>query len=366
MSAIQELETKQDLAPNNRMIESLLIQNFRCYGEITVRDLKTVNLIVGRNASGKTAFLEALYFPLGSPALSFKLKGWRGLGQQAQFTEASETRSGLWRDLFHNFELNRTINISLRGTSDISRSVRVTSSNRESQFVSSKKSGALINEIPPITFEYSQGNKWLTTVKPDFTGEGIVLNGTPEPLAGTFFSNTIQVDPQETANHFSNLSKKGKLKPVLIALQDLFPIIEGLSLEFHNSVPLIHASIKGVPEKMPVGLVSTGVAKMVAYLVSIADKNGGVVIIDEIENGLYYNKMSEVWQVLYKFCKDNNVQLFASTHSAECLNSLQTAMSEDSDDFCLLRTEREGEDYVIRQFSGKTLKSALHQHAEIR
>ena len=36
------------------------IENFRCFQKLTVKGLTRVNLFVGRNNSGKTAFLEAV------------------------------------------------------------------------------------------------------------------------------------------------------------------------------------------------------------------------------------------------------------------------------------------------------------------
>jgi len=41
------------------------IKNFRCLKHIEVRDLKEINILIGPNNSGKTAFLEALYHVLG-------------------------------------------------------------------------------------------------------------------------------------------------------------------------------------------------------------------------------------------------------------------------------------------------------------
>jgi hypothetical protein len=47
-----------------RMIDTIEIKNFRCFDRANLEDLKTVNLVVGRNGSGKTAFLEALFLVL--------------------------------------------------------------------------------------------------------------------------------------------------------------------------------------------------------------------------------------------------------------------------------------------------------------
>jgi hypothetical protein len=103
-----------------KMVEQIDIHNFRCFDKVNLKDLKTVNLIVGRNGSGKTALLEALFFTLGSPGLAFKLRRWRGMGTQLHYTEYVESRLALWRDLFHKFDQNRIVRIAFSGTGDLS------------------------------------------------------------------------------------------------------------------------------------------------------------------------------------------------------------------------------------------------------
>ncbi len=43
------------------MIEEISIRNFRCFKHLEVPDLKKVDLLVGKNSSGKSAFMESLF-----------------------------------------------------------------------------------------------------------------------------------------------------------------------------------------------------------------------------------------------------------------------------------------------------------------
>ena len=52
------------------MVTSVEIKNFRGFEELTVRDLAPINVIVGDDASGKTAFLETLYLAVSGSAHS--------------------------------------------------------------------------------------------------------------------------------------------------------------------------------------------------------------------------------------------------------------------------------------------------------
>src|ERR1700731_504230 len=70
------------------MITSVDIKNFRGFKELAANDIGRINVIVGDNASGKTAFLEAIYLAVsGNAQQPFILKQWRG--QEVKFQSGS-------------------------------------------------------------------------------------------------------------------------------------------------------------------------------------------------------------------------------------------------------------------------------------
>jgi AAA15 family ATPase/GTPase len=343
-----------------RMIETITIKNFRSFDDVEINDIKTVNVVVGRNASGKTALLEALYFTLGSPSLSFKLRNWRGLGVEVRYDDTNESKSSIWRDLFYDFDQSNAVSIAFKGTENVNRRVRITCSERESQAFKSKLGGTVIRQVPPIKFEYFKSNKPLGSVIPTFTEEGIKLGDSLEPMSGAFFPSNVPIDQEEIAIFFSKLGRTHAQQPTIAAMNELFDFIEDLSIELIGKTPKVFVSIKNREEKIPIGLVSTGVTKIFAYLVAIASQKGGIVIIDEIENGFYYDTLPQIWKSLYKFAKRYEVQLFVSTHSEECLSALESIVSEHPEDFTLLRAEKEsGKPSIIKHFDGKGLLNAL-------
>ena len=58
--------------------------------------------------------------------------------------------------------------------------------------------------------------------------------------------------------------------------------------------------------------------------IDLASKNNvpTLLCIDEIDNGLYYDKQDIFWEQLLKLCEEKNIQLFATTHSYDCLKSI--------------------------------------------
>ncbi|WP_262189431.1 AAA family ATPase [Serratia grimesii] len=55
-------------------INTLSVKNFRCYRERAFQFHPNVNLIVGQNATGKTALLDAVSIAIASWILGFKKK----------------------------------------------------------------------------------------------------------------------------------------------------------------------------------------------------------------------------------------------------------------------------------------------------
>jgi AAA15 family ATPase/GTPase len=352
-----------------RMIESLDIKNFRCFENLSLQDLTRINVIVGRNASGKTALLEAIYLALGAPALTLKVRGWRGLGGTYRITEQAETMNAIWKDYFFRFDQRLIASIAFKGSQDMTRSLLIRCEPESGVKFSQKKGGSdgdSIVPIGPISFEWWKTSRRIGVAKPELEGESIKVKGGPEPLPGAFFSSTQPINQQEAANWFSDLSKRREERPVIEALQRLFPFINSISVEIQGNQPMIHADIASLPEKIPVGLISSGVNRLVGLLVAIGTQRRGVMIVDEIENGFHFKAMPEIWQVLYDFCKRTQVQLFASTHSSECLDALESVMIDHENDFSLIRTEREDGKCVARHFGGLNFRRALEQEIEVR
>ena len=62
------------------MIRGVTVRNFRGLRAVTLDGLARINVVVGDNGSGKTAFLEALLMAMSNSALlAFSLRQFRGL-----------------------------------------------------------------------------------------------------------------------------------------------------------------------------------------------------------------------------------------------------------------------------------------------
>ena len=75
-----------------------------------------------------------------------------------------------------------------------------------------------------------------------------------------------------------------------------------------------------------------GMSRILSLALAIASVPGGIVLVDEIENGIHHSVMEEVWKAVGAFARSYDVQLFATTHSYECIGAAYRAFDEDKED----------------------------------
>src|ERR1700728_1871307 len=98
------------------MVTSVQISNFRGFKHLEAHDLAPINIIVGDNAIGKTAFLEAIYLAVsGNAQQPFNLKQWRGQDIKFQTGSVDSVAEAIYADLFHDSKSEEPISIKLIG-----------------------------------------------------------------------------------------------------------------------------------------------------------------------------------------------------------------------------------------------------------
>jgi len=107
------------------MYTSFQVRNFRCFRELTLADLKRVNLIAGVNNVGKTALLEALFLHCGAynPGLALQINAFRGI--ETVKIELGRWVETPWDSLFHQFDTTKNIELAGEDTATGHRSLRL-------------------------------------------------------------------------------------------------------------------------------------------------------------------------------------------------------------------------------------------------
>lgn len=359
------------------MLSSFDITNFRSFDQVEVGDCRRINLVVGDNGSGKTALLEALFLALGvSPELAMRTRSWRGLDASQVSGTHEDLHVALWGDLFYKFQVNRAAVVSLRGPAEQNRTVLVRLNKRgkvralPAEPKGRNKPGAPVRVVPeraPVEFRWRIRGFPDLNVVPTFVDNKLTFPAVPNTRVNAAFFTSSRTPPtQETANNFSKLSKSFLEGEFIDRFIQLFPMIKTLSIELNAGSPMLFAAVEGLIEKIPLGLVSSGMNKLAAILLSMAEHAGGVVLMDEIENGFYHERLPAIWDAILHFSRQYDCQVFASTHSAECLNAAARLAETSPDDFCMMRTVVGLGGTKVRVFDGKRFSDAILANIEVR
>ncbi len=91
-----------------------------------------------------------------------------------------------------------------------------------------------------------------------------------------------------------------------------------------------------------------------------------ILLIDEIENGIHYSVLPQLWRFVFQSAKRNNIQVFATTHSWNCIEGFQEAAKSQPLDAALIRLERDGQETRSVEFSKEELQIVTRDHIEVR
>jgi predicted ATPase len=305
------------------MIESLEIENFRPFRKLELSGLKRVNIIVGDNGSGKTAFLEAIFLAAGSnPQVGVTLRQWRGL-EAATITTSIDIYDAIWINLFSNYDREKIINIRLHGSKNDSRSLSVFYKKDSTITLPLTTNGydTPRSTYVPVALRWKAPDSDDVELTMRSTGAGLQIEGVirESNLRSAFIPAHAQTSNQYTAVLYSNLSKENKEGDFVAAIRKQFPAIEKVSVELEAGASAVFVSVPGLSRKIPLALFSNAASNLASILLNIAGSSHGIVCVDEIENGFHYTKYHRVWDQIRTFANDFETQIFASTHSAECL-----------------------------------------------
>jgi len=360
------------------MYKKITIENFRGIKHLELEDLKKINLFVGKNNSRKTTVLEALFLLTGAtnPRLPININIFRGL---------HVVNKNIFNAFFNELKIGSKIKISgelndhpiekreLSIKPNIKSTITIPE-NMDSQKIANKiKSrysgttqviNGLILEclITPgenrkrkrITSEIAWKEKGLE-IKPP--------NNYIETLKGVFVNpNTIELDQHQ---RFDELQTKKQIPRLIKVLKQIDSSIESLTL---GEGGIIKCDV-GLRQLIPINLLGSGLAKILSILLAIATTENGIVLIDEIENGLYYSSQRKLWDAIFEFAKEYNVQIFASTHSIECIRALSEShakLEKGKDNFRLFRMEIKNGNINTVKYDYKLLEASLDSGWEVR
>ena len=106
---------------------------------------------------------------------------------------------------------------------------------------------------------------------------------------------------------------------------------------------------------------------MLELAVGIGHMSGGILLIDEIENGLHHSALKEVFSSLYVLALQFDVQIIATTHSAECIRAAHAALADSGEiGFVYHRIDRNKDGVRAVHFDREMTDTAIDYGLEVR
>jgi predicted ATP-dependent endonuclease of OLD family len=156
-----------------------------------------------------------------------------------------------------------------------------------------------------------------------------------------------------------------KLDSIISVLKGIEPAIQDIRMGARS---MVYIDI-GAERLIPINVMGDGMRKTLAILAAIASLKNGILLIDEIENGLHYSSLGVAWKAIFSACKEYNVQIIATTHSYECVETFSKTydtIEPDGDDIRLFRLDKDGDKHKTMTFTSKILKAGIEKEFEVR
>ncbi|MBQ9539103.1 MAG: ATP-binding protein [Treponema sp.] len=235
----------------------------------------------------------------------------------------------------------------------------------EKESIKPFKAAALISEV-------SSGQSKGRVVTEITSGNSIEHNvyGDPKLFArpDILYLDTHRSHSGNIIESFGKIDIQGKSSKVIETLRLLDSSIKDLTVVVSDGMNQFFASLEGHEKKVPVKSMGDGLNRLLEMIVTIIANPGSIILVDEMENGFHYTLHKDLWRVISKAIVLSGSQLFATTHSYECISSAAEAASEDSfaDKFAYIRVDREQGGFFPRYYDSGLLLSAVSTEMEVR
>ncbi len=368
------------------MLQTLKIQNFKNIKNLDFPELATINLITGKNNTSKTSLLEAIAILASNADFEFIYSILRERGE-----------------LFYSEESTRKIN-PVKSLSSLFNNRQIDNNGLNSIFI-----GDEINYLRLEFIRYieeidddNENNVILRKYRTKIPKKAIVPNTLlgleialgkdktifsikeiePHSMRSFTFLDMVSVidfqfikpiahEEDSNANLWDNITLSEKEAYVIEALQIIEPNLEKIAfVKAENSTNgrKAAAKLKGVSERISLQSMGDGINRILTIILGLVNSENGYCLIDEFENGLHYSVQEKLWEIVFKLATKLNVQVFATTHSNDCINSFSEVINANNNQNLgkLFRLDRVKDEIKLETYDSKDLKIATENNIETR
>lgn len=377
------------------LIRDLTIKGYRCFEDFSMDGLTRVNLLVGNNNSGKTSFLEAVYLLVNQPI---------SLEQKPTLFEILENRGEFKQIILsdplkpHNLDANK---LSLqyvfdyichrRDNGEQSQSVTIkTRENRDLALliqVSDQLSRFFFDEVDVNGKFTKQWNYSLNYKSEEFLNLFIRKkkdSKTLSPLSSEtkfYKEQSINIDPcpivfqskhsvnnEKLFSTWDRITLTPKEDILIEALKIIEPRIQRLGVTMSEIPKKVLVKLHNKSWPVPLNSMGDGMSRILTLTMALVSTEKGVLLVDEIETGLHYEAQLDMWRLVLKTAQDLDVQVFATTHSWDCIAAFKEALQELEDQSIakLFRLDSKYGKLRAVEYDAEDINIAVEQGIEVR
>lgn len=328
------------------MVQDFTIRNFRCFEELTLPKLARVNLIVGKNNVGKTALLEALRIYAANGAEEVLWDSVSGRGEQLN----KRGRAAL-ASLFFNNLAGQSIYLGPVGDT------------LEIKFEANTSKDIL---APPEVLSVISKGFTVQRILPFYPKTSYLVPLPHRVSCQLVGANGITQESQ--SQHWDGIALSPAEPDVVESLRLIAPAVRQISLignrDDTGRSPFVR--LEGLDTPVPLRRLGDGAGRMFGLSLALVSAKGGLLLVDEIENGIHYSVQEKIWRFIFEVSRRLNVQVFATTHSLDCLRAFQEASVDEPEAGLVTRLKNRSGKIVATQFSREDLEIATREQLEIR
>ena len=299
------------------MLERLRIRNFRGFKDLGVDGLRRINLVTGRNDTGKSTLLEAIFL-LGSAANpQGAVNTYVVRSKGVELTGRESMAETFWTPLFFALNTGGAISISGRHSRIGNLELTIALDRHAATEVSRDKAGSALTEAGTserlLTFTYTDPEAGTLTGRARETEDTVAFDRTAEytAFAGAMLKSG-RGDVKQDAVNLGRLRKRKDAGLLLEALQVVDPRLQAIEDNASSGAPMIWVDV-GLRELLPLPVMGQGLTHVARLVLDATVVQNGVLLVDEIENGLHHAVMPDVWRAVREAAERFNVQVYSVT-----------------------------------------------------
>jgi energy-coupling factor transporter ATP-binding protein EcfA2 len=311
------------------MISNLTITGFRAFRELRVDPLTRVNLFVGKNNAGKTSILEAVELVVSGTIGALP----RILFRRGEEILPSEEEHGTELDpahLFYGRSLHVGNRFSIIGGGKKTREVGCR--------VLVEEPDALFPSLTLVFGSHADPDLKFIRLSPE---NGIPFMTPTRRYPGSLAAsdppvNFLGTEPAQ-ASRLGQLWDSLVLTPeeqgVVESLRIIEPDLERIAFlsENRGSLSSILLKLAESEQRLPLGSFGDGSKRLLALSLNLLSARKGFLLVDEIDTGLHHSVMIDMWKLVIETAKRLDVQVFATTHSLDCVHALAWVQEQNPD-----------------------------------